>query len=433
MASLLFAAEAGVDIVDAALASMAGLTSQPSLDALVAALERQPRDSGLDLEAVRRHSEYWEAVRGYYAPFETELRAPSAEVYMHEIPGGQYSNLRPQAEAMGVGDRIPELKRMYAVVNTMLGDIVKVTPSSKVVGDLAIFMMTHNLSPEALLERAAELTFPESVVGFFAGEIGIPPGGFPESLQKAILKGRPMRIAASALGTKAYPQISQIDADEPTESPSNLRQSAKSADEVGSEVEAPVDFAVVRAELEKQIGRRASEHEVLSYLMYPKVFTDFAAHRRDYSDVWPVPTDVFFYGLRPGEETEVEIEEGKVLFIKLVAVTAPDERGVRTLFYELNGHPREIQVEDRAAGATVQRHPKADPANLHHLGAPMPGAVVEVAVRPGDAVEKDDRLLSLEAMKVLMYITSPITARVKEILVSAGTHVEKGDLLVVFE
>jgi pyruvate carboxylase len=298
---------------------------------------------------------------------------------------------------MGVGDRIPELKRMYAIVNAILGDIVKVTPSSKVVGDLAIFMMTNNLTPETLLARASELTFPESVVGFFAGEIGIPPGGFPAELQKAILKGRP---AIDAAPGEHLP---------------------------------PVDLEVVRRELQAQIGRRATDHDVMSYLMYPKVFTEFAAHRRDYSDVWPVPTDVFFYGMRPGDETEIEIEEGKLLFVKLIASTAADEHGVRTLFYELNGHPREVRVEDRAASATVKRRPKADLANLHHLGAPMPGAVVEVAVKPGDAVEKDDRLLSLEAMKVLMYVTSPITATVKEVLVAPGTHVEKGDLMVVFE
>jgi pyruvate carboxylase len=397
MASLLFAAEAGVDVVDAALSSMAGLTSQPSLDALVAALERQPRATGLDLGAVQRHSEYWEGVRTYYRPFESDLRAPSSEVYLHEIPGGQYSNLRPQAEAMGVGDRIPELKRMYAVVNGILGDIVKVTPSSKVIGDLAIYMVTNNLTPETLLARAPELQFPESVVGFFAGEIGIPPGGFPAELQKAILKGRPPITG------------------------------------VPGEHLPPVDFDAVRAELQSKIGRRASDRDIMSYLMYPKVFTDFAAHRRDYSDVWPIPTDVFFYGMRAGDETEIEIEAGKLLFVKLIATTAADEHGVRTLFYELNGHPREVRVEDQAAGATIQRHPKADPNNLHHLGAPMPGAVAEVAVKPGDAVEKDARLLSLEAMKVLMYVTSPITAAVKEVLVAPGTHVEKGDLMVVFE
>jgi pyruvate carboxylase len=405
LASLLFASEAGVDIVDTAISSMAGLTSQPSMETLVAALQRQPRDTGLDLDALMPHAEYWRAVREQYAPFETDLRAPAPDVYLHEIPGGQYSNLGPQAVAMGVGDRLPELKRMYAVVNELLGDIVKVTPSSKVVGDLAIYMLTHNLTPAELLERGSELQFPESVIGFFAGEIGIPPGGFPEKLSQIILKGR---ATDTSPGFESLP---------------------------------PVDFAAVRTELQANLAQRADgsaltpdllDRDVLSYLMYPRVFADFATARRLYSDLSPVPTEVFFNGLQPGEETEIEIEPGKTLLVKLIAVTAPDEHGFRTLFFELNGSPREVRVRDRAATATVVRRPRADPANLHHVGAPMPGAVQEVAVKPGDKVEKGDRLLTLEAMKVLMYVNSPLTATVKEVLVAARDHIESGDLLVVF-
>jgi pyruvate carboxylase len=405
IASLLMAAEAGVDIVDAAISAMAGLTSQPCLETLVAALERQPRDTGLDWQALMPHAEYWRVVRGQYAPFETDLRAPAADVYLHEIPGGQYSNLRPQAEAMGVGDRIPELKRMYAVVNEMLGDIVKVTPSSKVVGDLAIYMMTHHLTPDELIAKAETLQFPESVIGFFAGEIGIPPGGFPERLRRAILKDR-------ADTENAEPAL------------------------------VPVDFDAVRAELAKKLFDAAgpgappvdlSEQDLLSYLMYPRVFLGFQATRAQYGDISPVPTEVFFYGLQPGEETEIEIEEGKTLFIKLIALTAPDEHGMRTLFFELNGNPREVRVRDQSAGVTVVRRAQADPGNLHHLGAPMPGAIQEIAVKPGDAVEQGDRLLTLEAMKVFMYVTSPLAATVKEILVAPRDHVERGDLLVVFE
>jgi pyruvate carboxylase len=404
IAALLYAAEAGVDIVDAAISSMAGLTSQPSLETLVAALQRQPRDTGLDLDRLMPHADYWRAVREEYAPFETDLRAPAPDVYLHEIPGGQYSNLRPQAEAMGVGDRLPELKRMYAVVNEMLGDIVKVTPSSKIVGDLAIYMLTHNLTPQDLLERGAQLQFPESVVGFFAGEIGIPPGGFPEPLQRVILKDR------------------------------------AAVSEPAGETQLPIDFDAVRAEVEAAVRRGAdgpaepvTERHVLSYLMYPRVFIDFAAVQRLYSDLSPVPTDVFFYGLQPGEETEIQLEEGKTLFVKLIAVTEPDEHGDRTLFFELNGSPREVRVRDKSATATVTRRPQADPGNLHHLGAPMPGAVQEVLVKPGDTVEKGDRLLTLEAMKVLMYVNSPLSATVKEVLVQPRDHVEGGDLLVVFE
>jgi pyruvate carboxylase len=397
VASLLYASEAGVDVVDAALSSMSGLTSQPSLEALVADLQRQERDTELDFDALLRHADYWGAVREYYAPFESDLKSSSGDVYLHEIPGGQYSNLRPQAEAMGVGDRLPELKRMYAVVNEMLGDIVKVTPSSKVVGDLAIYMLTQNLTPEEILERGDEIQFPESVVGLFAGEIGYPEGGFPARLQEVVLKGR-----------------------KPIE--------GRLAEQLP-----PVDFEATKAELQGKLGREVTDLDVLSYLMYPKVFLDFSAHRRKYSDVSPIPTEVFFYGMEAGEEMTVEIEPGKTLFIKLIARTLPDNEGMVTLFYELNGHPREVKVADRAVTSSVKRHPKADPDNLHHLGAPMPGAVVEVAVKPGQTVEKDQLLVAIEAMKVQMYINSPITAIVKEVLVQPGQRIDTNDLLVVFE
>jgi pyruvate carboxylase len=395
--SLLFAAEAGVDVVDAAISSMSGLTSQPSLEALVAALQRRERDTELDLEALMRHADYWLAVRETYAPFESDLKSSSGDVYLHEIPGGQYSNLRPQAEAMGVGDRLPELKRMYAVVNQMLGDIVKVTPSSKVVGDLALYMLTHNLTPADVLERGGDIQFPESVVGLFAGEIGYPEGGFPADLQAAVLRGR--KPVEGRLGQHLP----------------------------------PVDLAATAREIAEKTGRRPSDRDALSYLMYPRVFQDFAAHRRKYADVSAIPTPVFFYGMEPGEEASIEIEEGKTLFVKLIARTQPDAQGLVTLFYELNGHPREIKIPDRAASADVKRHPKADPDDLHHVGAPMPGAVVEVGVKPGQQVEKDQMLIAMEAMKVQMYVNSPVVGRVKEVLVQPGGRVDTGDLLVVFE
>jgi len=396
-ASYLFAAEAGVDVVDCAISSMSGLTSQPPLEALVAALQRQPRDTGLDFDALIRHADYWGAVREYYAPFESDLNSPAGDTYLHEIPGGQYSNLRPQAEAMGVGDRLPELKRMYAVVNDLLGDIIKVTPSSKVVGDLAIYMLTQNLTAKDLLERGDEIQFPESVVGLFAGEIGYPEGGFPPHLQKMILKGR-----------------------QPVEGRM-------------SEHLPPVDLQETRAKVEHQLGRKVSDTATLSYLMYPKVYLDYSAHRKKYGDVSHVPTEVFFYGMEAGEEASIEIEPGKTLFIKLVAKTEPDLEGMVTLFFELNGHPREVRVLDRAATSSVKRHPKADPDNLHHVGAPMPGAVVEVPVKAGTEVEKDQLLVAIEAMKVQMYINSPVKGKVKEVLVAPGARIDTGDLLVVFE
>jgi pyruvate carboxylase len=397
VAALLFAAEAGVDCVDAAISSLSGLTSQPSLEALVAALQRQERDTELDLPALMRHADYWQAVREQYAPFESDLKSSSGDVYLHEIPGGQYSNLRPQAEAMGVGDRLPELKRMYAVVNTMLGDIVKVTPSSKVVGDLALYMLTHNLTPETLLERGAEIQFPESVVGLFAGEIGFPEGGFPQRLQETVLKGR------------------------------------KPVEGRMAELMPPVDFAAKGAEVAVKTHHRASEEDVLSYLMYPKVFTDFVAHRRQYADVSVVPTETFFYGMEPGEEIAVTIEPGKTLYVKFIARTVADPQGMVTLLYELNGQPRDVKVPDRSMAASIHRHPKADPDNMHHVGAPMPGAVVEVGAKPGQSVEKDDFLVAIEAMKVQVYINSPINAVIKEVLVQPGDRIDTGDLLVVFQ
>ena len=396
VASLLFAAEAGVDIVDTAISSMAGMTSQPSMEALVAALQHQPRDTGIQLPALHRHADYWQAVREYYAPFESDLKSPAGDVYVHEIPGGQYSNLRPQAEAMGVGDRLPELKQMYAVVNQMLGDIVKVTPSSKVVGDLALYMLTHDLTPDDVIARGEEIQFPESVVGFFAGDIGYPEGGFPEHIQKAVLKGR-------------LPALERAGASLPA-----------------------ADFEAIQTDLNGKIGRTTTEMDLLSYLMYPSVFTTFASHRRKYGDVSCVPTEVFFYGMVPGEETELEIEEGKILFIKLVGKTEPDLQGMVSLFYELNGHPREVKVAD-ASVTVANRRPKANPDDLHHVGSPMPGAVLEIAVKPGITVEKDELLVVIEAMKVQMNINSPVKARVREVLVKSGDHIDTGDLLILFE
>jgi pyruvate carboxylase len=396
-ASLLFACEAGVDVVDTAFGAMSSLTSQPNLESIVAALARQERDTQLDFDQLITFSDYWEAVRDYYAAFESGLKASAADVYIHEIPGGQYSNLRPQAESMNLGDRLPELKRMYAVVNDMLGDIVKVTPSSKIVGDLALFMLTNNLTPQEILDRGMEMTFPESVIGYFAGEIGQPPGGFPKRLQEVVLKGR-----------------------KPIQ--------GRPGDSLP-----PVDLATVRGEVERKIGREAGEAEVLSYLMYPKVFVTYADHLKQFGDVSMVPTDVFFYGLQQGEETEVEIERGKTLFVKLVAIGEPDEEGRRTVFYELNGHPREVKVLDRSLGIEVKTRLKADADNLHHLGSPMPGMVVEVKVKPGQKVTEHEKLVVLEAMKMEMTLSSPLTGVVKEVYVKPKDRVDSGDLLVVFQ
>jgi pyruvate carboxylase len=396
-ASLLFACEAGVDVVDAAFGAMSGLTSQPNLESIVAALAHQERDTGLDFDTLIAFTDYWEEVRNTYAAFESGMKASAADVYIHEIPGGQYSNLRPQAESMNLGDRLPELKRMYAVVNEMLGDIVKVTPSSKMVGDLALFMLTNSLTPKDVLERGMEMTFPESVIAYFAGEMGQAPGGFPKRLQEVVLKGR--KPLAGRPGD-TLPEV---------------------------------DITKRRAEVAGKTGLPESDTDVLSHLMYPKVFGEYAAHLKQFSDVSMVPTAVFFYGLRVGEETEVEIERGKTLFIKLVAIGEANEEGKRTLFFELNGHPREVQVVDRSLGIEVQARPKADPDNLHHLGSPMPGMVVDVKVKPGQSVAEHEKLVVLEAMKMEMTLASPVTGVVKEVYVKAKDRVDSGDLLIVFQ
>ncbi len=396
-ATLLYAAEAGVDIVDTAFGAMSSLTSQPIMESVVAALEGQDRDTGMDFHRLLDFTYYWEEVRPYYAAFESGLKAPSADVYIHEIPGGQYSNLKPQAESVGVGHRIPELKRMYAVVNDVLGDIVKVTPSSKMVGDLALFMMNNDLNASNLETRARDLSFPESVVGYFAGDIGQPPGGFPAKLQEAVLKGR------KPLTTRP------------------------------GDTMAPVDFDKTRDTVQAKVGRPLSDNDLMSYLMYPKVFTDFADFTKKYGEITAVPTDVVFYGLRKGEETEVEIEMGKTLFVRLQSMSEPNEHGMRTLYFELNGHPREVEVPDRKLGTSKTARPKADKDNLHHMGSPMPGAVVEVKIKPGDEVKVGDKLIVLEAMKMEMTLSSPIAAVVKEVTVAPKDRVDTGDLLIVFQ
>ena len=396
-ASILFASESGVDIADVCFGAMSGLTSQPNLESLVAALQRQERDTELDFNTLLPFTYYWEDVRTSYASFESGLKSSSADVYIHEIPGGQYSNLRPQAESMGLGDRITEIKRMYAVVNEMLGDIVKVTPSSKIVGDLALFMITNNLTPETLLERGTELTFPESIIGFFAGEIGYPDGGFPEKLRQIVLRDR-----------KPY--------------------EGRPGDTMTA-----VDLRKTAEELQQKTGRVPDNKALLSYLMYPKVYPTYAEHLKTYSDVTMVPTNIFFYGLEKGEETEIEIEKGKTLFIKLVTVSDPDEEGYRTLFFELNGHSRETKIQDKSLAIEVKRRRKADVDNLHHLAAPMPGLVVDVLVKAGQTVKEQDKLLVIQAMKMETSVHSPMSGVIREIYVSAKDSVESGDLLIVFQ
>jgi pyruvate carboxylase len=394
MASLLLAAEQGVDVVDAAMAPLAGMTSQPSLNVLVESVRFTPRDTGMNFEALEATADYWEEVRRYYKPFESGVLAASAEVYRHEMPGGQYTNLYQQAQALGVADRWPEVRRMYAEVNKLFGDIVKVTPTSKVVGDMALFMVANNLTPAEVAEGQRELAFPESVVEFFEGRLGQPVGGFPRALQKRVLRDRkPLRGRPGA----ALPAA---------------------------------DFAATRAQLEKQSNRPVLEREIVTQLLFPRVYPELAAHQAKYSDTSVLPTPTFFFGMHPGEEISIEIEPGKTLIVKFLAVGDPHEDGRRQVFFELNGQPREVMVLDKSLAGQVQVHPKAEAGNPRHVAAPMPGLVVSVVVAAGEQVAAGQKLVTLEAMKMESTVYAEMGGTVAEVLVHRGTQVETGDLLV---
>ncbi len=397
MSTLIKAYEAGIDIVDTALSSMSGFTSQPGLNGFVAAIQGQERETGLNLDNLQKLSDYWEDVRVYYKDFEIGIKSPTAEVYIHEMPGGQYSNLQQQAIAVGLGEQWEEVKKAYAVVNRMFGDIVKVTPSSKVVGDMALFMVQNNLTEQDIYEKGKRLDFPESVVQFFRGCLGQPPGGFPEKLRNIILKGR----------------------DYITCRPGELLE--------------PVDFNQVRAELEKKTGRIVSEKDLISYIMYPKVFLDREKKAEEFGDVSVLDTPTFFYGLRFGEEINVEIEKGKILIIKLMTIGPLTPEGTRRVYYELNGQPREVTIRDLSAKTTVNTRRKADPDEEGQIGATMPGHVLKILVEPGNKVKKGEHLLVTEAMKMETTVQAPFDTIVKEIHVKSGDAIETGDLLIELE
>jgi pyruvate carboxylase len=397
MASLLLAAEEGVNVVDAAMSSFSGMTSQVSLNSLVEAVRHTPRDTGLDYDTLEAVAEYWEAVRDYYKPFESGQRSSSAEVYLHEMPGGQSTNLQEQARALGLAGRWHEITRAYAEVNRLFGDIIKVTPTSKVVGDMALFMVANNLTADDVLHGSRELAFPESVVELFEGRLGQPPGGFPPELQRRVLRGRkPLTERPGA----ALP---------------------------------PADFGRTREELQKQLRRPVDDREVVTQLLYPRVFPEFAAHEQKYSDTSVLPTPVFFYGLEPGEEISVDIEKGKTLIIRFLTVGDANAEGSRVVFFELNGTPREVVVQDRSLAAQVRRRPKAEPGNPQHLAAPMPGLVASVLVTAGKEVAPGEKLFTLEAMKMETTVYAERAGTVAEVLVGPATQVEAGDLLLRYD
>ncbi|MEM9551763.1 MAG: pyruvate carboxylase [Pseudomonadota bacterium] len=394
-ATILAASEAGVDAVDCAMDALSGNTSQATLGTVVESLRHTERDTGLDIGAIRAISDYWEAVRAQYAAFESGLQAPASEVYLHEMPGGQFTNLKAQARSMGLEERWHEVAQMYANVNQMFGDIVKVTPSSKVVGDMALMMVSQGLTTEQVEDPKTEVSFPDSVIGMMRGDLGQPPGGFPDALVTKALKGETPVL-----------------------------------DRPGKHV-APVDLEQVRAQVSAEMeGKEVDDEDLSGYLMYPKVFLDYMGRHRIYGPVRTLPTRTFFYGMQPGEEISAEIDPGKTLEIRLQAIGDTDEKGEVRVFFELNGQPRVIRVPNRAVASAAAVRPKADTANQNHIGAPMPGVVATVAVQSGQSIKAGDLLLTIEAMKMETGIHAERDATVLGVHVQPGSQIDAKDLLV---
>ncbi len=391
------AIDAGVDIIDTALGSLAGLTSQPSANSLYYALSGKERNVRANIEGLEELSYYWGDVRKYYIDFESGMNSPHSEIYVHEMPGGQYSNLQQQAKAVGLGDRWDEVKTMYSTVNMMFGDIVKVTPSSKVVGDMALFMVQNNLTEETIFERGQTLDFPDSVIEFFQGYLGQPHGGFPKELQKVILKDR------EAITVR----------------PGELLE--------------PVNFTELKQELTDKVGFVPSKEDVLAYALYPKVFEEYAKMYDQFGDISVLDTPTFLYGLKLGEEIEIEIEKGKTLIVKLVSIGEPQHDGTRVMYFEMNGQSRELVIQDMTAEVDGSIALKANPADPNQIGATMPGTVLKVVVNKGSSVKRGDHLLITEAMKMETTVQAPKDGIVKEIYASAGDAISTGDLLIELE
>lgn len=392
------AIEAGVDIIDTALGSMSGLTSQPSINSLYYAMKGSNREIKVDIDALEKLSSYWEDVRTYYNDFESDMKSPHSEIYVHEMPGGQYSNLQQQAKAVGLGDRFDEVKKMYSTVNLMFGDIVKVTPSSKVVGDMALFMVQNDLNEENIYTRGLTIDFPDSVVEFFQGYIGQVHGGFPQELQKVILK----------------------DKEAITVRPGELLE--------------PINFDELKTQLsEKYTNRIITKQDVLAYALYPKVFEEYVQASEMFGDISVLDTPTFLYGLKLGEEIEVEIEKGKTLIIKLIEIGEPQHDGTRTLYFELNGQSRELVIQDLTVEVDGKIALKADPSNPNQIGATMPGTVLKVVVSKGSTVKRGDHLMITEAMKMETTVQAPKDGVVKEIYAVAGDAISTGDLLIEIE
>ena len=394
VATILMAAQAGVDIVDAAFNSMSGLTSQPALNSVVAALQNSDRETGIDPDKIQKISEYWRDVRPVYAGFESELVTSTAEIYKYEIPGGQYSNLKPQVESFGLGHKFEEVKDMYKAVNEMLGDIVKVTPSSKAVGDMAIFMVQNDLTPENIYEKAAGIDFPDSIVSYFEGMMGQPEGGFPEKLQKLVLKDKP---AITCRPGELLP---------------------------------PEDFEAIRKYLREELELEGTNREVISYALYPKVFEDYVKSIRKDGNFRYMGSDIFFHSLQVGETCEVKLGEGKLLIVKLHEVRPVDSEGYREAIFEVNGNRRIIKIKD--TDVTVNSSNSvlyADEDNPLEVGANIPGNIIKVLVKEGEAVEEKQPIAIIEAMKMETNILATAKGTVEKIYVSEGQQVKAGEMV----
>ena len=386
------AIEAGVDVVDVALASMSGLTSQPNFNSLVAALEGSERENPIDLKKLNEYSNYFEVVREYYYPFESELKAGTAEVYDHEIPGGQYSNLLPQARGLGLEDKFETIKENYKVVNQLFGDIVKVTPSSKVVGDMALFMTSNNLTAQEVLEKGDTLAFPESVKQLFRGDLGQPYLGFPKELQKLILK-------------KEQPY---------TEKPNAHLK--------------PIDFEVQLKELHEKFDDKLTTEDLLSYIMFPKVFEDFYNFRKHFGRVEKLPTKSFYYPLKPNEEILVNLDLGKNIIIKLRYMGEPNEDGFREVFFQMNGQTRNVLVKDNSVKSVKVTNAKASGPN--DIGAPLQGSLLKILVAEGDKIEKDTPLFIIEAMKMETTICAPKAGTIYKVVLKEKAMIEQDDCVI---
>lgn len=400
VATVLMAAEAGVDIVDTAFNAMSGLTSQPALNSVVAALENTERATGINLKNIQKVSDYWSSVRPVYEQFESDLKSGSTEIYRYEIPGGQYSNLKPQVDSFGLGYQFDKVKEMFRTVNNMLGDIVKVTPSSKMVGDLAIFMVKNELTPENIVERGEDLAFPDSVVSYFKGMMGQPEGGFPEDLQRVVLKG---------------------------EDPITCRP---------GELLPPEDFDKIKKHLEDKFNLKASEEELLSYALYPDVFEAYLKYLQEYGDFSNIGSDVFFHGLAEGETSEIKISEGKSFLVNFIGMSKPDINGYRTVAFEISGNRKELKIKDKTKGSSAVSEDElryATPDNPYEVGASIPGNVYKILVKEGEEVKENQNLMIIEAMKMETTVTAKMDGIIGKIHVKEGIQVKSAQLLMEFK